>query len=428
MTPTTTSRPAASTTASRPARTPTALASSALGSLSHGIGFWAVAFAFLVVMGYSAVPTPLYGLYAARDGFGSLTITIVFASYGVGVIASLFAVGHLSDFHGRRRVLTLALLLSALSAVVFLLWRDLPGLLVGRFINGLGIGAATATATAWIGELHAADRPDASSRRAEVIGVMANIGGIGIGPLVAGALAQWVAGPLTVPYLVYGGLLVVAVIGLGLTPETRSVPAHERPTYRPQQMHVPEDVRGPFFGALGAAFIAFAAFGLFTSLAPTFLAGSLHHSSRALAGFATFIAFAAAAVAQILLARRDNRELVIAGSAGLVLGSSAVVLAVWLSSPSLALFLVGGAVLGAGAGGLFKGAIATIIRVAQPERRAETLVGLFLAGYLGIMVPVIGLGVLTQAVQPKVALLIFGGMLVAGVVVSLAPLLRAARR
>jgi MFS family permease len=308
-----------------------------------------------------------------------------------------------------------------------LLWRSLPGLLVARFISGLGVGAVTATATAWIGELHAIDRPDASSRRAEVIGVMANIGGIGIGPLVAGALAQWVARPLTVPYLVYGGLLAVAVIGLALTPETRWVPAHERPAYRPQQMHVPDDLRAPFLGALGAAFISFGAFGLFTSLAPAFLAGSLHHSSHALAGLAAFVVFAGGAVAQVLLARRGNRDLVIAGSAGLVLGLAAVVLAVWLSSPSLALFLIGGTVLGAGAGGLFKGAIATIIRVSPPERRAETLVGLFLSGYLGIMVPVIGLGVLTQEVQPKVALLIFGGVLAAGVLGSLAPLLRAAR-
>lgn len=411
----------------RPRRLQAARANNALGSVSHGIGFWLVAFAFLVVMGYSAVPTPLYGLYAARDGFGSLTISIVFAAYGVGVLASLFTVGHLSDFYGRRRVLSLALLVSAASAVVFLLWRDLPGLFVARFISGLGVGAVTATATAWIGELHAVNRPNASTRRAEVIGVIANIGGIGLGPLIAGILAQWVRAPLTIPYLVYGGLLLLSVAGLGLTPETRSVPRHERPDYRPQQMSVPVEVRSSVFGALAAAFIAFAAFGLFTSLAPAFLAGSLHHPSLALAGLAAFVVFAGAAAAQVLLARAENRTLILVGSSGLLIGSAATVLAIWLSSPSLALFLIGGAVLGAGAGGLFKGAIATIIRVAQPERRAQTLVGLFLAGYLGIMMPVIGLGILAQIVQAKIALLIFGGVLVAGVLGSLAPLLRAAR-
>src|SRR4029079_12587919 len=124
----------------------------------------------MVVMAYSAFPTPLYGLYAARDGFGALTITAVFAAYAVGVAISLFLVGHLSDSYGRRRVLLPALALTAASAVLFLVWRDLPGLLVARVINGLAVGAVTATATAWIAELHAAGRPQDAARRAELRG------------------------------------------------------------------------------------------------------------------------------------------------------------------------------------------------------------------------------------------------------------------
>ena len=77
--------------------------------LNHDRGFWAIAFALMVVMAYSAFPTPLYGLYAARDGFGALTITAVFAAYAVGVTISLFLVGHLSDVYGRKRVLLPAL-------------------------------------------------------------------------------------------------------------------------------------------------------------------------------------------------------------------------------------------------------------------------------------------------------------------------------
>lgn len=40
------------------------------------------------------------------------------------------------------------------------------------------------------------------------------------------------------------------------------------------------------------------------------------------------------------------------------------------------------------------------------------------------MVPVIGLGVLTQQMAPRLALLIFGGVIVSGVLASLRPLLR----
>src|SRR5882757_6523099 len=107
----------------------------------HAIGFWAIAFAFLVVIGYSAVPTPLYPLYQARDGLSSLTITVVFAVYALGVVVSLFTVGHISDWYGRRRLVVPAILLSMLSALIFLVWRDLPGLILARIIGGFGVGA-----------------------------------------------------------------------------------------------------------------------------------------------------------------------------------------------------------------------------------------------------------------------------------------------
>lgn len=395
---------------------------------AHGRGFWAVGFAFAVALAYSAAPTPLYGLYAARDGFGSLTITVVFAAYAVGVVLSLFTVGHLSDWHGRRRVLVPALVVGATSTVGFLVWRDLTGLLVARFVSGLSVGAITATATAWLAELHAEDRPGSPPRRAEVVAIAANLGGIGLGGVIAGVLAQWVSHPLTVPFVVFGALQVVGIVGVALSPETRSVSTEERPAYRPQRVHVPRADRAPFFGALAAAFIAFAAFALFTSLGPSFLAGALHHPSHALAGSTAGELFFGAVLAQVVLGRRPNRELVLAGTACVVTGALAVVGAVWLSTPSLAMFLAGGAVLGFGAGALFKGALSTMVAISAPERRAETLAGLFLAAYLGLIAPAIGLGVLVQEVQAKVALLGFGGLLVVGVLASVGPMLRSARR
>src|SRR5271156_3600118 len=87
----------------------------------HGIAFWLAATAFLVNMGMSAVPTPLYPLYQQRDGFSNLMITIIYGVYAIGVVASLFIAGHLSDAHGRRRVFIPALLINAVSGVVFIL-------------------------------------------------------------------------------------------------------------------------------------------------------------------------------------------------------------------------------------------------------------------------------------------------------------------
>src|SRR4051794_41625545 len=69
----------------------------------HGAGLWAVVFAFVAVMAFSTVPTPLYTLYPARDGFSTFVITVIFAAYAVGVIVALFFAGHVSDWVGRRR-------------------------------------------------------------------------------------------------------------------------------------------------------------------------------------------------------------------------------------------------------------------------------------------------------------------------------------
>jgi MFS family permease len=60
-----------------------------------------VAFAFLAVMAFSAVPSPLYGLYRERDHFSLFMITVIYAVYAVGVIGSLLLGGHLSDWYGR---------------------------------------------------------------------------------------------------------------------------------------------------------------------------------------------------------------------------------------------------------------------------------------------------------------------------------------
>lgn len=384
--------------------------------LLHGIGFWSVAAAFAVIMGFSAVPTPLYGLYAARDGFGSLTITIVFAVYAVGVILALFTVGHVSDWYGRRRVMIPALLVAALSAVLFLVWRDLAGLIVARFVAGIAVGATSATATAWITELHAARRPTATRRRAEIVSGATNLGGIGIGPLIAGVLAEWVTKPLTVPYLVFLGLMAAGVVGLALAPETHALEPADRPRYHPQQVKAPAQARASFFGALIAAFIGIAALAFFMSLAPTFLAGPLHHPSLALAGAAAFLVFAAAAVAQIL--RLGRQALAAFGALCITAGSVAIVVAVQLSAPSLWLFLVGGAVLGAGGGAYFKSSLGTVMASSDPASRAGALTLFFIAAYIGLGIPAVGLGVLAQDVAAKTALLIFGGLLVAGVAAS----------
>lgn len=198
----------------------------------HGAGFWLIASAFVTAMAFSTVPTPLYPLYQARDGFSTFTVTIVFAVYAVGVLVSLLLTGHVSDWLGRRKVLFTALTLELVAAALFLTEPSLPVLLVARLVTGLGVGMLTATATAHLHELHSAHRPGASSQRFEIVSTAANIGGLGFGPLVAGLLAEYLEAPLRLPYLVFGALLLISLTAVALTPRrSRSSPSG-RPTAR----------------------------------------------------------------------------------------------------------------------------------------------------------------------------------------------------
>lgn len=380
-------------------------------SRRHHAALWATAYAFLVVMAFSAIPTPLYVLYQARDGFSSLTITLIFAAYAVGVVASLFTVGHLSDRDGRRRWTLAAVGLNLVSVAIFLSSTSLAGLLAARFIGGLGVGALTATATAWITELHAHAHPGRDGRRAQTIATAANLGGIGVGPLVGGALAQWVDAPLRTPYVVSLVAMLIALVAVLLAPETRT-PKQPRPAYRPQGIAAPAGHRAVYLAVALGAFMAFAVLGLFNSLAPAFLAGALHEPSRLLAGFAAFLVFAAAAASQTLTGDRAPRSVLGVGLASLATGVAILVASVWLEV--LALFLAGAVVSGAGAGLTFKGAIGTAASLAPPAQRAEALAGIFLAGYTGLAIPVIGLGLLTQELAANVSLTLFAGLILTG--------------
>ena len=381
-----------------------AAAQAGLASRRHNVAFWIVSYAFAVTMAFSALPTPLYVLYQARDHFSTFMITVIFAAYAVGVVASLFLAGHLSDWVGRRRMVLLAVATNMLSGVLFLLWPATAGLIVARVVSGVSIGMLTATATAYLNELHAAARPGAGTGRSEVVATAANLGGIGLGPLLAGLLAQYAGHALVLPYLVAEALMLAGALALAVAPETANVlRGADRPAYRPQRVSVPEAHRPRFLAAAVTGGAVFALFGVFTSVAPSLLADVLHNHSHAVAGVVAFAVFGAAALAQILFGKASRRAQVGLGGVTVLAGLALVTASVWV--PSFWLLLIGGIVAGAGAGTAFRGVVATVISMTPPSARGEGLAGLFLGAYVGLAIPVVGLGVATLWVSLPVSVL-----------------------
>lgn len=380
-------------------------------TVSHGAGFWLVGCAFAVVMAFAAVPTPLYVLYAQRDHLSSTLVTCVFAAYALGVAISLFTVGHISDWAGRRRMLIAALALALAAGAMFIVWTSLAALLIARVVTGLAVGIVTTTATAHLGELHVRHRPDATARRAQVVAVAANLGGIGLGPLTAGLLAQFAPDPLRTPYLVTEGLLVLAMVALMLTPETVWRTGAVR--YRMQRIAVPRQARATFAAAALGAAVVFTVLGMFSALVPSFLVVSLHEPSHAVAGAVASVVFLSSAAAQLVDHRAGHHPLTSAVPVA-VAGLAMLTAATWTGQ--LAVFVAGAVVTGVGVGLVFKALLATVVSVAPDGSRGEVLAAFFLAAYVGLAVPVLALGLLGAVLSPNVLMTVFAVAAATGLV------------
>lgn len=385
------------------------------------LAFWGVAYAFLALLAFSTAPSPLYVLYAHRDHFSSLTITLIYAAYAFGVVVSLCFASHLSDVHGRRPHLLAAVVLAVAAACLFIAWPALPGLFAARVLSGISVGLTVSTATAYLDELHRCRRSRAVGAPAQLTSTVANLGGLSLGALLTGVLAQYVGHPLVVPYVVLLAMLALAGVAVALSPETRSR-RRPLPAYRPQRPSAPEHARRRFYGALIGVLLAYAGPAVFIGLAGTFLATAVHDTSLATAGATVAVLFLVGIAVLSATRTWPARRLIVAGSAADIAGLGIVVGAAWLPTPSLALFLAGGGIVGAGTAALFKGTLGTVVDISPRAQLGEALAGFFLSGYVGLSVPAIAVGIALQFIGERVALLAFAIAVGAGILCA-APLL-----
>jgi MFS family permease len=385
----------------------------ARGRLGQLTGFVAATYAFAATMLGTTLPTPLYSIYTRRFGFSELIITVIFATYAAGVIAALLLLGRISDVIGRRPVLLLGLGMSALSAIVFLLAQGLAPLLVGRFLSGLSAGIFTGTATATLVDLAGTE----ARGRATLVAAVANIGGLGCGPLLAGILAQLAPLPLRLSFWVDLGLLAPAFVGVLLMPEP--VRSASGQPLRVQALSVPRETRAAFIPAALAGFAGFAVMGLSTAVSPAFLGHVLSITSDIVVGAVVFGVFAASVLGQLLQEMVPGRTAMVAGCAGLIGGMA--LLAAGLAASSLALLVAGATVAGAGQGLSFRAALAAVNEASPPDQRAEVASSFFVVAYLAISIPVIGEGVLTQGAGLRTAGIVFAAAVavLAAVVVTM---------
>jgi hypothetical protein len=212
-------------------------------------------------------------------------------------------------------------------------------------------------------------------------------GGLGLGPLLAGVLAEYAPHPTVLVFEVYLGLLAVAAAALAVVPETVAQTTRYRLHFR--GFSIPSPAR-TFLAASVAGFAALALMGLFTALAPSLLGGVLHVRNHAIGGLLVFLLFGASTATQVSAGSRSP-----SGTTRFGLGVFVIALALMIGAlgwESMALFVLCALVGGVAAGAAFLGSVTTANRLAPPAVRGQAVSTYFTVAYIGLTVPVIGVG------------------------------------
>ncbi|MEU5364055.1 MFS transporter [Streptomyces sp. NPDC005925] len=379
--------------------------------------FWGAAYALLILLTGTNLPTPLYQGYEARFGFSPLVATLIFAAYVGALIPSLLVAGPLSDAVGRRKVLLPAVALAALGSLVFALAADTEWLFAARILQGLALGAASGPLTASLAELE----PSGNRRKAALVSTVASMGGLGLGPVLAGLLAQYAPAPHVLPFVADIVLLVPAAAAITALPTTR--PAAR---WRPRRPAIPAAMRAVFATSGTASCLAFAVVGLFLTLIPTYVTTLSGSENLFLGGAAVALMLVCSVLAQLVAYGRPARALELTGLP--LLAAGLVLLALAGSVSSLTLLLIATVVAGIGQGLAFLGGLTAVSQAATVDRHAEVLSGFYVIVYLGVGLPVIGVGFLATVAGLLAAVQYFAGVVALLCVTVLIVLVRVRHR
>ncbi|MEU6176115.1 MFS transporter [Streptantibioticus parmotrematis] len=344
---------------------------------------WLRAAVPVVAIGWGAQQfTPLLLLYQARLHLSATTVQATFVPYVIGLIPGLMFGGPCSDRFGRRKVMLPTVVLSVLGTVLLIVGANGLGFtLAGRLVSGMASGAGFSCGGAWIKELSASSGDtDHGPRRLTVsMGI-----GFGLGPLVAGVLAQWAPDPTLIAYLPHLLICAAAFACLLTVPETLT-PSPGTSFLRNLRIH---EVRERRFVTvvLPLAPWVFIAVAVAVGYLPGLVAHQISGDPLMFSALVV-VANAGAGIFVQPLARRLHTPptpRLLGWALAIVVGGMLVAaLAAWLHQP--ALVLVASLVLGAGYGCCQFYGLTQVQQLASPEHLAGLTATYQAVTYVGMM-------------------------------------------
>jgi MFS family permease len=339
----------------------------------------------------SSVPTPLYHLYQNAWGFSPGILTVIFGVYALSLLSALLTTGSLSDYLGRRRVIVGALVLEALSMLIFVRAGGVADLIAARVLQGVATGiAASALGAATL---------DLDRTHGPLLNSISPMLGMAIGVLGTSFLVQYGPAPLHLVYILLIVVFVLQGVAVIKTPETAPLRSGVLRSMLPR-VQVPAAARGALFKVLPANIAVWALGGFYLSLGPT-LAKVVTRSDSIMTGGWVVSSLTIAAVIVVLVLRNMPAQRMLSwGTLLLSLGLVVTLIGILCESPML--FFAGTIISGSGFGISFQGSMRSVMLLAQAHERAGLMAALYILCYLAFSVPTIIAGTLVHVLGLRI--------------------------
>lgn len=360
------------------------------------------------VMG-TALASPLYPLYQQAWSLQPSHITIIFVAYMVAALASLLLLARLNDRYGFLPVLRAGLAIVTFGVLISACAWDVPSLIVGRVVIGVASGLITTSASLGLTQMgNKGDMQRASATTSLMIAF-----GFGLGPVVGGLVAQWAPAPLVtayVPSLLLGAVAIWALWKMTLPAHLQTPAARETAPLRLREwlpkvtLPEPRFARHFAIGSMGA-FCAFGIFSLYASLAPSFMDRMVPWHGPAVSGLSIGVILFLSAASQYLARPVHPKTAMVAGFVALVLSNLLLLINNFVGSGLLFVLSVLTTALSHGLCNL--AGMMLVNKISTPANRAGLISTYLMIGYCGTIVPILGVGWLSDHIGLARALVVF---------------------
>ena len=343
---------------------------------------YALTLAFLITAGWSANHFASVLVLLRRDhDVSAVLANSAYGIYAVGLFPSLLIGGWVADRFGSRPAVVTGTVIAAAGNVYLMLGVPGHGLLLGRFIVGLGVGLVVSAGTAWAGRLRGASGATAAG--------IALTTGFMLGPVSSGVVAHLAADAVKIPFVV-PIVMAVGVMVASIRMRDDGAPA----VTQTAEAHPTHSEAKALATAVPMGIWVFASI----TTAMVVLAGRTDFAIGAafMPGVAAVLGFSVALAVQALARRGQwGPRAGVVGALGAAGGMALI--AVGGARPSAAVFLAATALLGLAYGLCLREGLLDVDEYTPPEKRGRVIGLYYVATYIGF-----GISPLIAWITPRV--------------------------